>query len=139
MMCIHCIYNHGCSGSSCYYEEKEKETMRILEADPEANEKKYYTLFCGYQVDFNDEKLSKIEVHNHRRDYPEDDMNEFFTKEQIEKYHNDTNKYIGKNDVVYTIKNPVEAAWLVKCECCDEIVYLGNSFEDCFDWIEDRE
>ena len=138
MRCIDCRYNNGCSGSSCYYEEKEKEMMRKLEADPEANEKKYYTLFCGYQVDFNDVKMSKIEVHNHRRDYPDDDMREFFTKEQIEEYHHSTSEYIARNGLTYIIENPVDGMWCVRPGSKIDRVYIGSSFEDCFNWIEAR-
>ena len=112
--------------------------MRKLEANPEANEKKYYTLFCGYSVDFNDGKMSKIEVHNYRRDYPNDDMREFCTKEDLERYHYITSEYIARNGLTYIIENPVDGMWCVRPGRKLDRVYIGSSFEDCFDWIEKR-
>lgn len=80
MSCLFCKYRNGCDGAVCYYEELQKKR----EAQPDYNEKKWYMVDECSRCAYTDKIYSRRDMDEHYRKVPNDDMNTFMTKEEIE-------------------------------------------------------
>lgn len=80
MNCWDCRYQNRCDGATCYYDHLKE----IRESQPGYDEKKWYMVDDCRQMAFTDEVHSQREIDDYHDKNPNDDMNSFMTKEQIE-------------------------------------------------------
>lgn len=79
MNCFNCRWDGRCDGAVCYYDELRRER----ESRPGYDDKKFYLVdeinWCAY----SDRMYSQREVDDHREEVPYDDINGFYTAEEV--------------------------------------------------------